>query len=327
MQNNQRILVKIVQDYGRLRGIPVALHCQDWLITIGDGATRRLVMGYDLGLNSSVAHRVANDKTATSELLEHTGVPSVPHALFLSPRLSRYVPEQGSWTAMLALLDRHGPRGIVVKPNEGTGGTDVFRVRTRAELELAAHTVFSSSRSLAVSPYLDISEEVRVILLDQRPLVVYRKVRPVIEGDGHHTMLELIARDFPGDESDKIVATLVKDGGDPDQIVGSGVRRALSWRHNLGSGARPELLAPGELREACVAMAMRAAEAIGMRFCSVDVVQAGGALQVLEVNSGVMMEALAARFPDLVAATYASALDALFAQDCRGAAAPPAGTE
>ena len=88
----------------------------------------------------------------------------------------------------------------------------------------------------------------------------------------------------------------------------------LNWRHNLESGAEPVLLQEGEIRDACVALAARAAEAIGIRFASVDVVRANGSWQVLEVNSGVMMEALSRQHPELVQATYGAALREVFEQ-------------
>ena len=97
-----------------------------------------------------------------------------------------------------------------------------------------------------------------------------------------------------------------------DALVPAGERRLLNWRHNLDSGAQPILLEHGEIRDLCVEIAKRAADTIGIRFASVDVVRADGAWQVLEINSGVMMEALSARHPDLVFAVYDKALDKLF---------------
>jgi glutathione synthase/RimK-type ligase-like ATP-grasp enzyme len=73
------------------------------------------------------------------------------------------------------------------------------------------------------------------------------------------------------------------------------------------------LLEAGEAREACAAIAVKAAKAIKIRFASVDVVRVGGVLKILEINSGVMMEALGKFYPDLVDATYSAALDKVFA--------------
>ena len=94
----------------------------------------------------------------------------------------------------------------------------------------------------------------------------------------------------------------------------AGQRRVLNWRHNLDSGAQPELLEQGETREACVEIAMQAAKAIGIRFGSIDVVQVDGARKILEINSGVMMEALSQAASRLVHAAYSAALDKVFCE-------------
>ena len=60
-------------------------------------------------------------------------------------------------------------------------------------------------------------------------------------------------------------------------------------------------------------IAIRAASAIGIRFGSIDVVRAGGAWQILEVNAGVKMEALSRSHPELAYAAYEVALDKVFA--------------
>jgi glutathione synthase/RimK-type ligase-like ATP-grasp enzyme len=183
--------------------------------------------------------------------------------MFLSPRLGNHIVPEGSRDEMLALLQKH-PAGLVIKPNEGTSGRSVFRVESASELDSAVNDIFSSHLSLAISPYVEIADEVRVVLLDDVPHVVYRK------------------------------------------------QRSSDWRHNLEFGAEPVLLERGDAREACVALALRAAHAIGIRFASVDVVRVGTEWQVLEINSGVMMEMLGKLHPELVHATYGAALDKVF---------------
>jgi len=74
-------------------------------------------------------------------------------------------------------------------------------------------------------------------------------------------------------------------------------------------GARPILLEEGAARDASVAIAIRAADAIGIRFSAVDIVRVGESWRVLEINSGVMMEALGKQHPELVHAIYAAALN------------------
>ena len=263
MASSERIFVQAIRSYGARHGIDVDVRSGGWLIAMRRGEMRRFAFGYDIGLNSAIAHRLANDKSATSEVLSLTGVPCIPHHLFLNPKLGRNVVGPGWRDALLALLHVH-PQGVVVKPNEGTSGRSVFKVTTAAELDHAASEVFSMSTGLVISPYVAVEDEVRVIVLDEAPLVVYSK------------------------------------------------QRGNDWRHNLDAGARPVLLEDGKVRRACVKLAINAARAIGIAFASIDVVRADGAWRVLEINSGVMMEALAKLHPELVQATYDAALDRVF---------------
>jgi glutathione synthase/RimK-type ligase-like ATP-grasp enzyme len=326
MLNSQRIFVDAVKRYCSDHGIAVDIRSQGWLIVMRDGPEdkskdrskeqpkTRFTLGYDIGLNSAIAHRIANDKSATAEVLALSGVACIPHTLFLNPTLNAHVPPQGSWDAMLRLLDEHS-EGLVLKPNEGTSGRSVFLATNRPALELAVEKIFASHLSLAISPYVEIEDEVRVVLIDDVPAVVYRKDRPSVTGDGKHSLIELALAATPPERRSTVLPGLLADFGraDIDAIVPPGQRRLLNWRHNLDSGARPMLLEQGEMRDACVELAVTAAQAIGIRFASVDVVRTGGRWQVLEINSGVMMEALSKRHPDLVYATYSAALDKVFA--------------
>jgi glutathione synthase/RimK-type ligase-like ATP-grasp enzyme len=313
MRNSQRIFVEVLRKYCAEREIAIDVKSDGWLIVMRRGATRRCAFGYDIGLNSAVAHRIANDKAATAEVLEMAGIACVPHALFLSPEMNEYVSRPGSWQAMLRLLEAY-PQGIVVKPNEGTTGDSVFMVSTKPGLELAVSRIFSSHLSLAISPHVNIEDEVRVVLLDGDAVVVYGKNRPSIVGDGKHSLLELALAATPAVQRSTVLPGMIGDldKAELDNIPPPGQRRVLNWRHNLDSGARPTLLAQGKVRDACVEMAIRAAKAIDIRFASIDVIKVDGVWQVLEINSGVMMEALSKLHPELVYAAYNSALDKVF---------------
>jgi glutathione synthase/RimK-type ligase-like ATP-grasp enzyme len=263
MAGGERIFVQAIRRYCAERGITVEVRAGGWLIAMRRDEMRRFAFGYDIGLNSAIAHRLANDKSATAEALALEGVPCIAHHLFLNPKLGMQIAGTDWRERMLALLAQN-PQGVVVKPNEGTSGRSVFKVTTEAELDHAVGDVFSMSTGLVISPYVAIEDEVRVVLLGDRPLVAYSK------------------------------------------------QRGSDWRHNLDAGARPVLLEEDDVRAACVKLAIDAAHAIRIVFASIDVVRVDGQWRVLEINSGVMMEALAKLHPELVQATYDAALDRVF---------------
>lgn len=263
MSGSERIFVQAIRRYCASHGIAIDVRADGWLIAMRRNEKRHFAFGYDIGLNSAIAHRLANDKSATAEALALEHVPCIAHHLFLNPKLGKNVVGPAWRDAMLEMLADH-PQGVVVKPNEGTSGRSVFKVTTEAELDQAVGEVFSMSTGLVISPYVAIEDEIRVVLLDDAPLVVYSK------------------------------------------------QRGADWRHNLDAGAKPVLMEDGEARTACVQLAIAATTAIGIAFASIDLVCVGGEWKVLEINSGVMMEALAKLHPELVQATYDAALDRVF---------------
>jgi hypothetical protein len=155
------------------------------------------------------------------------------------------------------------------------------------------------------------------VLIDDVPMAVYGKHRPSVVGDGQRSVLELAQASIPAERLSAQLRGMINefDQAALDAVPKSGERRALNWRHNLDSGAEPVLMQDGAAREACVQIALEAAGAIGLRFGSVDVVRVGGAWRILEINSGVMMEALGQRHPELVEAVYTAALDRAFGED------------
>ena len=85
---SQRIFLETIKKYCLARSIAVEVRSGGWLVIMTKGRRRRLAIGYDIGLNSAVAHQVANDKSACAEVLASAGVPAIAHTLFLGGRLS-----------------------------------------------------------------------------------------------------------------------------------------------------------------------------------------------------------------------------------------------
>src|SRR5262249_38494285 len=142
MAGGNRIFVDAITKYCARRGIACEVKSQGWLIVMQCGDKRRFALGYDLGLNSAIAHRIASDKAATSDILAMSGIPCIAHTQFSNPVLADYAPASGLHEAMREVLQQH-PQGVVMKPNEGTSGRLVFKVTDEAELDEAAREIFA----------------------------------------------------------------------------------------------------------------------------------------------------------------------------------------
>jgi glutathione synthase/RimK-type ligase-like ATP-grasp enzyme len=308
----------------------------------------RHVHGYAFDLNPAATHMIACDKAATAEVLASAGVACVPHRLVLHPSMSKFVPmREGSWRTMLSAFEEWG-RDVVVKENEGTGGRGVSRCTSVIELERAAYGLLARHDSLAVCPYVPIASETRLVVLHGACVLAYEKVRATVVGDGVHSVLQLMTRaseraherareratthaasgkahadagDEVGSLSRAATAALLENLAEDERglltrVPAVGAVVPLNWRHNLGQGATARVLREdsAELAEH-VRLARAAAEALNLRFGSVDVVRdEAGRLRILEINSGVMMEFLARTLPEgeaIARRVYGAALAAM----------------
>jgi glutathione synthase/RimK-type ligase-like ATP-grasp enzyme len=139
---------------------------------------------------------------------------------------------------------------VVVKPSSGKGGDCVFRARTEEELIKFSDAVFQNYETLCLSPFIAYNFEYRTIVLDRKVLLAYSKTRR-FDQDGNK----------------------------------------IEWRHNLGLGARTQLLDWNDISTARLTkLASRAADALGARFASIDILEDQGRLRILEANSVVMMD-------------------------------------
>jgi glutathione synthase/RimK-type ligase-like ATP-grasp enzyme len=318
MQNKSRHIVAILAELCEERNIRMVSFSDDWIHRLEKDGRVSHVFGYDFAINSATARLLAKDKAATATILQHAGVPVVEHRLFHAPTMSEYVPLTGNWSEMLRYLERN--RGVIVcKPNEGTGGTDVFRVSSAVELEAAVNRIFQKQRSLCLSPLFDAVRELRFVIVDEQCYVAYEKVRPYVEGDGVATTAQLVAA---SGESSKALDPRGRAASDAnpikwDAIPAKGERVLLSWRHNLGRGASSELISDTDpVFSAGRKLAIAACHALGLRAASVDVFATADALLVLEVNAGIMMENLASQGQatrELAKRVYGKLLDSVLA--------------
>ena len=296
MQNAETNFVKIIREVCREEEIELRSYSADWIFRLDKNGRHDVILGYQFGLNSASVNMLCQDKCAASELMTEFGIPNIEHVLFASPENQKFMGFPGFWRDLLKMLDRY--KTVVCKPNLGTGGENVIKCSTDYELEAAVHRIFLKSDYMAVSRYYEIENEYRAVILDGEIRLVYRKRRPQIFGDGVHTVAGLMLRykDCGNEEgTDREIhgyADLETDLSQKElsRVPAEGERVILNWRHNLGQGARADLLENGPLKDQISEIVRRVYEEIGVRFASVDIVETEEGLKVLEINSGVMME-------------------------------------
>lgn len=293
--------VEALRAIAAKHGLAFQALSHDWIIQISDPASsaKCSVFGYTFDVNPAGAVEICKEKSATSLVLDSHGVPSIPHRVFLSPGnpfTAEYIPRSGIWTGIQSLVREWG-LPVVLKPLKGTGGFGVTKCTCFREVEAAVQHLHGQEYGLAISPYKKVVDEYRCICMGGKVELVYRKVRNNVVGNGALSVGCLIAQRMATAEPADI-ASLGRAAGElsPEvlaRVPAEGEIVPLQWRHNLGQGAVADLDVSAETRTALADVALRAAAAIGIRFCSVDVVDVESeGYMVMEVNSGVMMDSL-----------------------------------
>lgn len=286
MNNTQRPIVRIVQEICAEEGISCESFSYDWIFRLSRQDRTAHIYGYQFGNNSAATQLICTDKSATSDLLAAQNIPVVKHHFFISPADMDYIGVQGNWQRLLQLLADH--KKIVCKPNGGTGGIDVFLVTNQRELEQAVTRIFQHSKTMAVSAWLPIEAEYRVILLNQQVQLVFAKHIPLLTGDGRSSVRQLLLA--YGQTHPELPAIEDLSSDFFDEVPVKGAQRPLHWKHNLGQGALPVVVEDTNLVEKLSGLAIQAAGAVNARFASVDIIQVSGDFMVLEINSGIMMD-------------------------------------
>lgn len=318
---NQRLIIQALAEAAPQLGVKHQVFSSDWIQVITTATDNFYIMGYKWPLNSAGSSHLADDKFGTSVMLKQCGVPCVDHHLFLR---RDFTDETGAEipalvTELRAAVEKMG-YPVVVKNNHGQGGEGVYLVENERQLTARVSQMFAKYRGVAVSALFDAPFEFRLVVLQGRVLLAFKKVRAKIVGDGKSTLAELaFAPNGPMVHlaDNKKESWLIQMEDKAHQVIPAGESAPLEWRHNLAFGAQPEIIAPDNLLYSTLAdIAIRAAKTINLGFCTVDILQSlSGELKVLEINSGVSVEKFAEALGEEGAAiakgVYQEALKAL----------------
>jgi len=274
------------------RGIPFRRLTDGSLVQLGWGAKQRRIWAAEMDSTSAVSESIAQDKDLTKKLLAAAGVP-VP--------LGRPVATiDDAWAVA---TDIGLP--VVVKPQDGNQGKGVtVNIVSREHLEIAygaaaAYGVVMVEKFLPGSDY-------RLLVVGDRLVAAARRDPPHVNGDGVHTVQQLVdavnADPRRGDGhatslskmrlDDIAVARLAMQGFMLDSVPEKGQRVILRNNANLSTGGTATDVTD-DVHPDVAACAVAAAQMIGLHICGVDIV-CESVLRPLEEQSGGIVEVNAA---------------------------------
>ena len=292
---------KIIKQICQERSIQYEELSDDWIIKLTKENMNKFIVGYKFDLNNQATSEICNDKFALYAVLKSEEIPVIEYNILFKneeDKLEKYFYEYN--------------QNVVLKPNNGTCGNNVLHICEYDKLKNEYNKLISKCYSVDICPFYEIESEYRVIYLPTKQHI-YKKVKPIITGDGVHSVKELLIEfnsEYFGDERN-----LKNENISADYIPKFGEKIEYEWRFNLSRGAK---IADVDDEEKNILMNMinNIIKVINLKFVSIDIVKlTNNQYMVMEINSGVMMENLVKLQDDgiqIAKSVYGEAIDLMF---------------
>lgn len=277
------------------RGIPWQVVGGSRYVRIGLGRQSRILKGTESTLTSSIAVRIAKDKSVSNRLLAEAGLP-----------VSQQRTARTEKAALSAAADLGYP--LVVKPIDGNMGRDVtIGVSNEAELRMAFARAVTNSEKAVIETFIP-GDETRLLVADGKLLSALIRRPAQVTGNGTLSIAELVKEENRRPERGALLkgsrallvqiqldsdalSLLRQQGLSSDSVPEVGQKVLLRRESNVSRGGSPvdvtDQVHPSIRRIAEVAARTLRLEISGVDFICTDITrpwqETGGA--ICEINS------------------------------------------
>lgn len=283
---------QIIKEICDEKKINFSILSKDWVIMLRKDGKTKYICGYKFDLNEHALGLALDDKYATYDIMKTIELPIIEHNIVYGPNNNSPFAEGCNNFEYLKDLFIKYNEDVVLKINDGTCGRNVNHIKNLDDLSKSYHDLATKSYSLSLCPFYDIENEFRVIILNQEIKLIYKKIRPIVTGDGKSTIKELLQAFNPQYFVDY-------NEENQNQILEKGQVFEYDWKFNLsrGSKATNEMTVLEETKVSKIAK--KTAGSINLGFGSVDIIKTKTEeYYVLEINSGVMMDNYITQMPE-----------------------------
>lgn len=268
-----RLLVKEICEE---ENIDYKLISENWVMALTKNNITKCISGYRFPLNDHALGSVIDDKYAFYDLCKLLKLPIIEHHILFNPSS-----KLGKNTRKLLneYFDIYN-KDVVVKPNMGTEGTDVFHITNREELIKVTNNLFLNNFSISICPFYKIDNEYRVVVLNNQTELIFEKHKPVVIGDGIKQVKELLMDLNPYYFKDINLDNYSK-------VLNNNERYEYDWRFNLSKGATAKIVTDKILYDKLSNIALDVASKINGKFLSIDIIKCQDKFYLMEANSGV----------------------------------------
>lgn len=261
---------RAIVDAAEKKNIPWRRFDESSMIQFGYGKERKYIIATQGWNTRSIAVDTSCDKARTKKFLENACIP-VPYG-----KLVRTEEE-----AAQALHDIGG--AVAIKPFDGNQGKGVSLHITSSEAAKAAFHIAAAYSAKVIVEEMFKGDDYRLIVVDGKLVAAAKRLPPQIIGNGHATVEELLAmenadpRRGEGHEKpmtkipfDAIAqACLQRQGYSLSSKPPAGQVINLRDNTNLSTGGRA-VDVTDSVHPSIVRMACRAADAVGLDICGID---------------------------------------------------------
>ena len=260
----------------------------------------KYIFGYKFDLNSYPSSVICDDKYALYCVLKRLNIPVCEHHV---------VYQNYNIDDVFEYFNKYNKK-LIIKSNTGTFGTTVYFADEPDRVISSIEKILSGNSSLSISPYYHAKNQYRVVLLDSKAELVYKKINPIVHGDGAATLRELLCN------FNNYYFSNADLGASFDQILEKGEEYTYSFRFSLSEGASAEIEENIEKKKKIVSLAKRAAKALNLRLCNVDVIELyTGEYLIIDIGTGMLLEKFMNVCPEgkyVVNEIYDKILDKMF---------------
>ncbi|WP_139188340.1 hypothetical protein [Aliiruegeria lutimaris] len=279
---------------------------------------RHPIFGKSIGLNTDAAAHIAADKDYTARWLAADNLQTPAGRIVFSPAYQDRMTLRNADTAArlpgpeaaVAFAEAQG-WPVIVKPNTGSEGRDIRLCTDREHLLADLRLAFASDDILRVERHVP-GRDYRLLVLDGRVVLTYERIPLSVIGDGTTRLAKLVDKALAelrerhrgakiSVEDPRLHHRLAADGRNFETILPKGESQRLLDNANLSTGGTLRDWT-GELPPETEALAIRAADSLGLRLAGVDILapaleEAMEGATILEVNSAPGLDYFATATP------------------------------
>lgn len=270
-----------------------ALDPDGYAFEISDGKRRASFSagaGMPYALNAAHAASLARDKGFSQAVLARAGLPTIPSRLFFVTDEHAHLRGPGREPADALTYAARIDYPLFCKPIDGSQGAFAEIIADGAQFVRYMQRVGAKHYAILVQPVIE-ADEHRVFVLNGRALFSYKKLPAGVTGDGVSSLAALLrARSLTPPETVQARDTngRIFGGGD---VAPAGTALFIDGPRNRAAGGGAWELTT-EVEAAKADMALRCADALGLRLAAVDLFDTKDGLLILEVNSNPAIKTL-----------------------------------